>query len=153
MPEFSQQSYPRPPQHRRFADQLVEYLSESGACADPTLNQSKVSGEPAVFILQLQDEPDRALCVFNITMNNAVSESNPTMRFSLCFRGAPHDQLGPEDDAADAFDLLHDMQDFHLTATQSVLSCRRIINDPQLSDSNHRWHSIDTYEAVLATPI
>ena len=151
MPEYNTQSTPRPATHEDFADHLAAYLHSEGVCADPTSNQED-GDAPAVFIGRMLDQPDRAVCIFNVSIGNDWSDSNPTARFSLAFRGAPEDQLTPARDAARAMNALHDLTDIQLTAQQGVLVCRRVLNDPQVPDSNIRWHSIDTYEAVLAVP-
>lgn len=151
MPEYNTQDTPRPATHEDFADHLATYLHNQGVCADPLENQQ--DGElPAVFIGRFVDQPDRAICIFNVTISNTWSNSNPTARFSIACRGGAEDQLTPANTAGKIFTALHDRTYFELTAGHGVLACERVINDPQVPDSNTRWYSIDTYEAVLAIP-
>lgn len=152
MAEFSQDNEHRPSYRTGLVYEIAEYLSACGVCAPPDTNQRAVGETPAVFAYRLEDEPDRALAVFNLTVDEDVSDSNPVVRFSLIFRGAPRDQLTPLEDAARAYKHLHDLTDVKLTATSGFLSCRRVINDPPLLDTNDRWHAVDTYTATLLAP-
>nr|DAM58735.1 MAG TPA: hypothetical protein [Caudoviricetes sp.] len=152
MAEFSQDNEHRPSYRTGLVYEIAEYLAACGVCAPPDTNQRAVGETPAVFAYRLEDEPDRALAVFNLTVDEDVSESNPVVRFSLIFRGAPRDQLTPLEDAARAYKHLHDLTDVKLTATSGFLSCRRVINDPPLLDTNDRWHAVDTYTATLLAP-
>ncbi len=152
MAEFSQDNEHRPSYRTGLVYEIAEYLAACGVCAPPDTNQRAVGETPAVFAYRLEDEPDRALAVFNLTVDEDVSDSNPVVRFSLIFRGAPRDQLTPLEDAARAYKHLHDLTDVKLTATSGFLSCRRVINDPPLLDTNDRWHAVDTYTATLLAP-
>lgn len=152
MAEFSQDNEHRPSHRTGLVYEIAEYLAACGVCAPPDTNQRAAKDTPAVFAYRLEDEPDRALAVFNLTLDEDVSDSNPTVRFSLIFRGAPRDQLTPLEDAARAYKHLHDLTDVKLTATSGFLSCRRVINDPPLLDTNDRWHAVDTYTATLLAP-
>ena len=152
MGEFHQDNQRRPSYWLGLVYEIAEYLAACGVCASPDANQRAVEGVPAVFAYRLEDEPDRALAVFNITVDEVVSDSNPTVRFSLVFRGAPRDQITPLEDAARAYKHLHDLTNIKLTATSGFLSCRRVINDPPLLDTNDRWHAVDTYTATLLAP-
>ena len=152
MAEFSQDNEHRPSYRTGLVYEIAEYLAACGVCAPPDTNQRAAKDTPAVFAYRLEDEPDRALAVFNLTLDEDVSDSNPTVRFSLIFRGAPRDQLTPLEDAARAYKHLHDLTDVKLTATSGFLSCRRVINDPPLLDTNDRWHAVDTYTATLLAP-
>lgn len=150
--EVNTQGDPRPSPHTEFIYELAEYLHAQGVCADPNADQRAMKNAPAVFAWQLRDQPDRALAIFNTTLDASLSDSNPTVRFSLCFRGPAEDQLTPVADAANAWNVLHDLVNIQLTATQQLLVCRRVVTDPPVPDSNNRWHQIDTYEATLAVP-
>ena len=152
MAEFSQDNEHRPSYRTGLVYEIAEYLAACGVCAPPDTNQRAVGETPAVLAYRLEDEPDRALAVFNLTVDEDVSDSNPVVRFSLIFRGAPRDQLTPLEDAARAYKHLHDLTDVKLTATSGFLSCRRVINDPPLLDTNDRWHAVDTYTATLLAP-
>ena len=152
MAEFHQDNQHRPPYRRGLVYEIAEYLAARGVCAPPEADQRTVENTPSVFAYRLEDEPDRAMAVFNITVDEATSDSNPTVRFSLVFRGAPRDQITPLEDAALAYKHLHDLTDIKLTATSGFLSCRRVINDPPLLDTNDRWHAVDTYTATLLAP-
>lgn len=152
MGEFHQDNHRRPSYRQGLVYDIAEYLAACGVCASPDTNQRAVGDVPAVFAYRLEDEPDRAMAVFNITVDEEASDSNPTVRFSLVFRGAPRDQTGPLEDAARAYKHLHDLTDVKLTATSGFLSCRRVINDPPLLDTNDRWHAVDTYTATLLAP-
>ena len=152
MAEFSQDNEHRPSYRTGLVYEIAEYLAACGVCAPPDTNQRAVGETPAVFAYRLEDEPDRALAVFNLTVDEDVSDSNPVVRFSLIFRGAPRDQLTPLEDAARAYKHLHDLTDVKLTAPSGFLSCRRVINDPPLLDTNDRWHAVDTYTATLLAP-
>lgn len=152
MAEFSQDNEHRPSYRTGLVYEIAEYLAACGVCAPPDTNQRAVGETPAVFAYRLEDKPDRALAVFNLTVDEDVSDSNPVVRFSLIFRGAPRDQITPLEDAARAYKHLHDLTDVKLTATSGFLSCRRVINDPPLLDTNDRWHAVDTYTATLLAP-
>ena len=150
--EFNQDNEHRPSYRTGLVYEIAEYLAACGVCASPDSDQRAAKDTPAVFAYRLEDEPDRALAVFNITVDEDVSDSNPTVRFSLVFRGAPRDQITPLEDAALAYKHLHDLTDIELTAHSGFLSCRRVINDPPLLDTNDRWHAVDTYTATLLAP-
>lgn len=152
MGEFHQDNLHRPSYRQGLVYDIAEYLASCGVCASPDGDQRAPGDLPAVFAYRLEDEPDRAMAVFNITVDEEASDSNPTVRFSLVFRGAPRDQAGPLEDAARAYKHLHDLTDVKLTATSGFLSCRRVINDPPLLDTNDRWHAVDTYTATLLAP-
>lgn len=152
MAEFHQDNTRRASYRQSVVYDIAEYLANCGVCARPGVNQREVNSIPAVFAYRLEDNPDRALTIFNIIIDESVSDSNPNLRFSLAFRGTPRDHNTPLDDAAEAYKHLHDLTDIDLTAHTRLLSCRRIINDPPLLDSNDRWHAVDTYSATLAAP-
>ena len=81
MGEFHQDNQRRPSYWLGLVYEIAEYLAACGVCASPDANQRAVEGVPAVFAYRLEDEPDRALAVFNITVDEVVSDSNPTVRF------------------------------------------------------------------------
>lgn len=148
MPEISSSHEPRPNTHWVLIDDLAEYLHRMGVCGPP----QDGGGDLPVFAHLMPDEPDRALVIFGLEVDHTASDSNPTARFGVAARGAPDDQIGPEQDMQAVFEALHDRTMFNLTATQTVLVCTRIVNDPPVPDDNRRWHRSDTYQCVLAPP-
>ena len=136
--------------HTRFALQVAEYLHSRGIVADPHGEQRDT--ETAVFLNQLPNDPDVAVCVFGVRRDHTTNDANPTIRFSLAHRAAPHDALGVEELAELTFLALHDQTDLRLTAEQSLIVCRQVVSDPALVDGNGRWVRVDTYQALTAVP-
>lgn len=148
---MSEYSAPTPIARHRWwvPDELALYLHNCGVCANPREEQAE-GDTPAVFINRLADTPDRALALLAYSEDHTISDSNPTARITLLFRGQPDDQTTPEEDAERAFTALHEIGETQMTARLTVLASRRIINDPPVPDNNRRWHRADTYELVLA---
>lgn len=136
--------------HTEFALQVAEYLHERGIVADPHGEQRET--ETAVYLNQLPNDPDKAICVFGVRRDHTRNDANVTIRFSIAHRGTPHDMLGVEHMTEATFLALHDQTDLALTATQTLLVCRQVVSDPALIDGNGRWVRIDTYEALAAVP-
>lgn len=136
--------------HTQFALQVAEYLHSRGIVADPHGEQR--DEDTAVYLNQLPNDPDKAVCVFGVRRDHTQNDANPTIRFSLAHRGAPHDILGVEKLAELTFMALHDQTDLQLTADQSLLVCRQVVSDPALVDGNQRWVRVDTYQALMAVP-
>lgn len=136
--------------HPEFALQVAEYLHSRGIVADPHGEQR--DEHTAVYLNELPNAPDRAVCVFGVRRDHYTSDSNPTIRFSLAHRTAPGDILGAEHLAKLTFLALHDQTDLRLTADQTLLVCRQVVSDPALRDGNNRWVRVDTYQALAAVP-
>lgn len=136
--------------HPDIALQVAEFLHSRGIVADPHGEQR--GGDTAVYLNELPNDPDKAVCVFGVTRSHDTSDSNPTIRFSLAHRGEPHNTLAPEHLAELTFLALHDQTDLQLTADQTLLVCRQVVSDPALRDGNNRWVRVDTYQALAAVP-
>lgn len=152
MTEITQTADPRPVDHTELVYQIAEYLHTVGVVADPDQPTTMAGDRPAVFAHQMEHEPDTAVVIYGITQNNTVSDSNPTVRFSVAARATAHDYHTPGEIMAQVWKYLHDRTNINLTAHQSLLSCRRVVQDPPIPDANRRWYRSDTYEAVLAVP-
>lgn len=136
--------------HTMFPLQVAEYLHSRGIVADPHGEQRDV--DTAVYLNELPNDPDKAVCVFGVRRDHTANDANPTIRFSLAHRTEPHNPLGTEQLAELTFLALHDQTDIQLTATQRLIVCRQVVSDPALVDGNQRWVRVDTYQALMAVP-
>ncbi|KAA8723212.1 hypothetical protein [Corynebacterium phocae] len=118
---------------------------------DPTGDQVEDTGQPAIYLGDMADNPDRALALIGPWVDDDDC-SNPALRFMIVGRGAPGDQLGVMDDMARVMHVLWSNYPYLLTANREVAYCHRVANDPPVPDQNGRFRRVDTYETRMRVP-